>query len=77
MTLPISRIQGAGNPGLCEWCKKDADELRPTYDWEECGGFDPAIYWVCLECAGKEGKSFDEAMAELAAYWGDSVDGAQ
>jgi hypothetical protein len=60
----------ASNPSPCERCKKDADELRPTYDWEECGGFDPAIYWLCLECAGKEGKSFDEAMAELAAYWG-------
>jgi hypothetical protein len=60
----------ADNPGICEWCKKDADELRPTYDWEECSGFDPAIYWLCLECAGKEGKSFDEAMAEVAAYWG-------
>jgi len=60
----------ASNPGLCEWCKKHADELRPTHDWEECSGFAPAIYWVCLECAGKEGESFDEARAELAAYWG-------
>jgi hypothetical protein len=60
----------ASNPGLCEWCKKDADELRPTYQWEECSGFAPAIYWACLECAGREGEISDEERAELAAYWG-------
>jgi hypothetical protein len=68
----------ASNPSRCDWCKKDSDQLRPTYDWEECGGFDPAVYWICLECARKEGESFDEATAQLAAYSGEApVDRAQ
>jgi hypothetical protein len=60
----------AGNPGLCECCEKDADELRPAYQWEEWSGCDPAIYWLCLECIGKECESSDEERAEVAAYWG-------
>jgi len=51
----------------CEWCK-EVDELRPTYDWEEHGGFGPRQYWVCPECVEKERESFETAADEWAAY---------
>lgn len=62
----------ASEPGQCEWCGKDTNELRPVRDWEECCGFHDPVYWVCRECACKEAKSFDQATAELAAYWGEA-----
>jgi hypothetical protein len=53
----------ASGPSPCEWCKQEVDELRPAYDWEEHGGFGPRVYWICPECAKKEGESFDTAIA--------------
>jgi hypothetical protein len=60
----------ASGPGQCERCKQEVDELIPSYDWEEHGGFGPRVYWICPECARKEGESFDAASAdeELATY---------
>ncbi len=49
--------------GQCEWCNKDADELRPAHDWEELCGLAPRVYWVCRECLRKENESRDEATS--------------
>jgi hypothetical protein len=58
----------AGRPGRCDWCKHDVDELRPSYRWEEHGGFGPPVYWICPECVRKERESFEAASEEWAAY---------
>ena len=60
-------------PRRCDWCKKDADELRPTHDWEELCGLAPRVYWVCLECLRREGESRDEVLAELNAHYGEEL----
>jgi hypothetical protein len=56
----------ASEPGQCERCGKDTDQLRPVRDWEEHGSFGPPVYWVCPECGRREHESFDSAMAGWA-----------
>ena len=54
--------------GRCEWCGKDATDLRDARDYDEgmCG----RVYRVCGPCVKRVD---DEARAELAAYddWDD------
>jgi hypothetical protein len=63
MTLSGFQIQGP-----CEWCGKEALDLRPIRNWEEHGSFSPRVYLVCGECAGKEREGFEAAAEEWAAY---------
>jgi hypothetical protein len=63
MTRPGSQARG-----VCEWCEKEAPELRPIRDWEEHGGFGPRLYSVCSECVEKHREGFEAASAEWAAY---------
>jgi hypothetical protein len=57
--------------GRCDWCKRDALDLRDTRDYEEgmCG----PVYRVCDACRKKAN---DEAAAELDNYesWEDFYD---
>ena len=61
MTLSGFQIQGP-----CEWCGKEAPDLRPIRDWEEA--LTGPEYWVCPRCVEKEQEGFESAMAEWAAY---------
>lgn len=51
--------------GPCDWCKREADALRPIRDWEE--GLGGPVYWVCPACAKKEREGFAEVQAEWEA----------
>jgi len=53
----------ADGPAPCGRCEQEVDELRPSYDWEEHAGFGPPVYWICPECARKEGESFGQATS--------------
>ena len=58
----------ASEPGCCERCGQDTDQLRPVRDWEECCGLHHRVDWVCAECGRRERESFDSATAGWAAY---------
>jgi hypothetical protein len=49
--------------GQCEWCHKEATDLRDTRDYDE--GMHGRVYQVCGACRKR---ADDEARAELAEY---------
>lgn len=49
--------------GRCDWCKKDATDLRDQRDYEE--GLNGPVYRVCAACRKH---ADDEARRELDAY---------
>lgn len=49
--------------GMCDWCKKEATDLRPRRDYEE--GMSGRVYDVCGACVKKEN---DELAAEQERY---------
>lgn len=49
--------------GRCDWCKKEATDLRDTRDYEE-GMYGP-VYRVCAACKKRRD---DEDQAELDRY---------
>lgn len=59
--------------GVCEWCKKEAKDLRDRRDWEEgsCG----RVYRVCGKCVRKENailaEELDESDLVHDDYYGD------
>lgn len=52
-----------GRAGRCDWCKQDAEDLRPRRDYEE--GMAGPVYEVCGACIRKDN---ERSAAELAAY---------
>ena len=44
--------------GICDWCKNDAEDLRPKRDYEE-GRYGP-VYRVCRDCAKKYDENWDD-----------------
>lgn len=54
--------------GQCEWCEREATDLRATRDYDE--GMYGRVYEVCGACRKRVN---DEAAAELAQYddWDD------
>lgn len=67
----ITKEMQAERTGVCDWCKKEANDLRPRRDFEEgsCG----PVYDVCGACVLRELKSL-AAEAEEMGYYGDSYD---
>ena len=57
--------------GMCEWCKKEATDLRNARDYDE--GMSGRVYRVCGACIKR---ADDEAREELDEYddWGDDDD---
>jgi hypothetical protein len=49
--------------GRCDWCKKDATDLRDARDYEE--GMSGRVYRVCGGCVRRQS---EEAAAELDEY---------
>lgn len=46
--------------GRCDWCKKEATDLRARRDWEEgsCG----PVYQVCGACVRRENERLQEEL---------------
>lgn len=51
--------------GCCDWCKKEATDLRPKRDFEE--GMAGRVYDVCGNCVRAENKRLEEGRS----YYGD------
>jgi len=54
--------------GRCDWCKRDALDLRPLRDLDE-GMYGP-VYYVCGDCS----RSYHEELAAQAAEYDDQFD---
>ncbi len=53
----------AARVGVCDWCNRAVDSLRPRRDFEE--GMAGPVYQVCRECVQKENEYL---AAELDDY---------
>jgi hypothetical protein len=58
--------------GQCEWCKKQADDLRDARDYEE--GLYGRVYRVCGACIKHQNEEL-EAELEASGYYDDYDDG--
>lgn len=54
--------------GQCDWCKKEATDLRDTRDIDE--GMAGPLYRVCGSCR----KKYDDDLRAEAAYYDDGYD---
>ena len=61
----------ASRCGTCDWCKRDATDLRPRRDYDEgmCG----RVYDVCGACVKAENARASEELESMGYYddWGD------
>jgi len=48
----VDRYSALGRIGTCDWCKQQADDLRPRRDYEE--GSSGRVYDVCGDCVKRE-----------------------
>lgn len=46
--------------GVCDWCKSEADDLRPHRDFEE--GSSGPVYDVCLACRKREVERLEDEL---------------
>lgn len=53
--------------GVCDWCKKEATDLRKRRDFEE-GMYGP-VYDVCGECVKKENEYVEREFGEYGDDW--------
>jgi len=56
--------------GMCDWCKKEATDLRDRRDFEE--GMYGRVYRVCGACVKAENERLQEELEESGYYddWG-------
>lgn len=60
---------GEYSPDKCDWCKQQADNIRPTRDYDEgtCG----PVYYVCKACRDRRDKEAQEEDSYYDDYYDD------
>ena len=53
--------------GACDWCKREATDLRDRRDYEE--GMSGRVYQVCGACVKKDNDRIEEEMREADDDW--------
>lgn len=64
-----ARYRAEARTGCCDWCKKEATDLRDRRDYEE--GMHGPVYRVCGACVKAENERLQE---ELDEYYDDYYD---
>lgn len=59
----IRKYKAENRTGMCEWCQREATDLRPARDYDE--GMAGRIYEVCGACIKRRN---DEAREEMSRY---------
>lgn len=62
----LKKHEAESRTGRCDWCGKQATDLRPRRDFEE--GLAGRVYDVCGECVRKENESLRAEMDERDYY---------
>jgi hypothetical protein len=58
--------------GRCDWCAKDATDLRDARDYEE--GMSGRVYRVCGGCIKAQNDEIERDLAEYDNGWDDYDD---
>ena len=56
----------------CEWCKKDALDVKEHRDYEE--GLNGPVYDVCKDCRKKEAALLDEELNDPCNFYDEDFD---
>lgn len=62
----IKKAEAESRIGRCDWCGKEATDLRPRRDIDE--GMAGRVYDVCGECVRKENEQFRAELDERDYY---------